>query len=371
MSKRRHGQVLVVDDDPDVLESSSMLLREHGYTVMSSSNAEDAMQKLQSDSIDAVITDIVMPEVSGIELMRAVHDISPEIPVILMTAYADMEKVIFAIKTGAFDFIVKPFTSDLLIHSVEKAVSYNKLVQMEKDYKRLLEEFNREVETLVAERTMSLMALTVADKIRNPSAVIGLTCKRILEKEEISDNLRKKLQDIRDESARLDKIVQEFQSLFKSRKSMFQYEDINEIVGNIIPVLEGKAAKKGVELSFRPSSSPAKINVQRNLFQIALSHLIKNAIEATTEGGKIDVSITESDNNMGISISDTGLGISKEVAEKIFDPMFSTKDQSFGMGLPLVKQIISEHMGNISLSSTSGAGTEFKLVLPLRWTGNA
>jgi signal transduction histidine kinase len=74
---------------------------------------------------------------------------------------------------------------------------------------------------------------------------------------------------------------------------------------------------------------------------------------------------------MGISISDTGLGISKEVAEKIFDPMFSTKDQSFGMGLPLVKQIISEHIGNISLSSTSGAGTEFKLVLPLRWTGNA
>ena len=119
MGKGKRGSVLIVDDEHAVLESSSLLLEEFGFKVSSSSNAEDAIKKLRSDSIDAVVTDIVMPEISCIDLMKTVHDISPGIPVVLMTAYADMDKVIFAIKTGAFDFIVKPFTAELLILSVE------------------------------------------------------------------------------------------------------------------------------------------------------------------------------------------------------------------------------------------------------------
>ena len=95
--------------------------------------------------------------------------------------------------------------------------------QMEKEYNHLLEEFNQEIETLVAERTMSLMALTVADKIRNPASVIGLTCKRILDKEDVPEKLKPKLQSIMDEADKLYAIVEKFQSYLKSKKSLFQY----------------------------------------------------------------------------------------------------------------------------------------------------
>ena len=368
MKKGKYGSVLVVDDDPSVLDSSSLLLKEYGYNVVSTSSAEDAINRFQTVNIDTVVTDIVMPSMSGIELLRQIHDLNPVTPVILMTAYADMEKVIGAIKIGAFDFIIKPFTAELLFHSVQKAVHYNKLMLMEKDYKHLLEEYNQEIETLVAERTMGLMALTLADKIRNPAAVIGLTCRRMLDKEDVPDNLKPKLEGIIDESEKLDNIVKDFQSLLKSKKSMFQYEDINSVVESIIPVIEHMIANKGIEVVFKPSEHPLKVNIQKNLFQIALSHLIKNSAEATQEGGKIIISTYANDNANIVEVSDSGYGISAEDMGKIFDPVFSSKDKRFGMGLPLVKRIVSEHMGEIDVSSEPGKGTIFRIKLPMRWS---
>jgi signal transduction histidine kinase len=368
MNIRKYGAVLVVDDEPSVLESSSLLLKEYGYNVTSSSNAEDAIRRFQENSIDVVLTDIVMPSMSGIELLRQIHDINSATPVILMTAYADMEKVLGALKMGAFDFIIKPFTAELLVHSVEKAVHYNKLILMEKDYKHLLEKYNEEIETLVAERTMGLMSLTLADKIRNPASVIGLTCRRMLEKEEVPDRLIPKIQGIINEAEKLDAIVKDFQSLLKDRKSMFRYEDVNEVVDSIMPIIENMVASKKIEVAFNRWACPLKVNIQKNLFQIALSHLIKNSIDAIPEGGRITVSAYESDNACVLEVSDTGHGIHPEDINKIFNPMFSSKDKRFGMGLPLVKRIVNEHMGEIEVASIPGEGTTFRIKLPLRWS---
>ncbi len=366
--KGKSGSVLIVDDEPAVLESSSLLLREYGYNVLSSSNAEDAFDRFQKNGIDAVVTDIVMPSLSGIELLGKIHDINPSTPVILMTAYADMEKVMEAIKMGAFDFIIKPFTAELLVHSVHKAVHYNKLILMESEYRHLLEEYNQEIETLVAERTMSLMALTLADKIRNPASVIGLTCRRMLEKEQVPRPLIPKIEGIISEAEKLDTIVSDFHTLLKRKKSMFQYEDLNVVVESVLPIIKNMVANKGVEVVFHRAQHPLNINIQKNLFQIALSHMVKNAADATPSGGKITITTYESDNSSILQITDTGTGISPEDRKNIFNPLFSSKDKRFGMGLPLVKRIVTEHMGEIDVHSKPGEGTTFSIKLPIRWT---
>ncbi len=368
MNKGKSGSILVVDDDPGVLDATSMMLGEFGYKVFSSSSALEAIDAIQSDHIDVVVTDIVMPELSGINLLEKVHRIDSKIPVILMTAYADMEKVIEALKKGAFDFIIKPFSIELLTHSVEKAVNFNRMSQMENEYKHLLEEFNQEIESLVAERTMGLMALTVADKIRNPASVIGLTCKRIIDKEDVPEKLKPKIQSIMDEADKLYEIVEKFQSYLKSKKTMFQYDDINNVVESVVPIIRTSAVSKGVDLVFKPCSHQLQINVDKNLFRIALSHLIKNSIEATPVGGKITISTYEDSDHVHLSIADTGNGIPKEDIEKIFDPVFSTKEKRFGMGLPLVKRIVKEHMGTVNVESQIGKGTVFVIKLPMRWT---
>ncbi len=140
MADMKNNTLLVVDDDPYVLESISSLLKEFGYHVVICNNAADALEKAKKVHLDVVLTDIKMPSVTGIELLQHIHAFNPQIPVILLTAFAELDVAVDAIKRGAFDFITKPYNPEYLVHSVEKAVKYTRLIQMEKNYKDMLED---------------------------------------------------------------------------------------------------------------------------------------------------------------------------------------------------------------------------------------
>ncbi len=368
MKKKKDGLIMVVDDDEQVLSLTSLLLTEFGYQTVPFRSAAEALEHLQHNRVDLVLSDIAMPEVSGIELLARVHEMEPELPVILMTGYTDFDKAVDAVKMRAFDFILKPFRTDHLMHSVEKALTYARLLQTERDYTNLLEEFNRDIESLLAERTMSLLALTIADKIRNPATVIGLTGKKLLEGKDDPDKLTERLKVIIGEAEKLDTIVQNFRSFLKDKKSLFVYEDLNPVVERSLSFTRNEAEDKGLELDIALSACPVKVNMEKNLMQVALCHVIRNAIAATPAEGKITVRTSTDGGNAVITISDTGCGIPFQDLDRIFDPFFSTKEYSFGIGLPLVRQIISEHMGQIAVQSTQGAGTTFRMTLPLRWT---
>jgi signal transduction histidine kinase len=100
-------------------------------------------------------------------------------------------------------------------------------------------------------------------------------------------------------------------------------------------------------------------------------HLMTNAVEATPEGGRITVETSGEPGKVVLTISDTGSGIPPGVADRIFDPFFSTKAQRFGIGLPLIKQIVTEHLGDIEVESEEGRGTTFRLVFPATWMSKA
>ena len=140
MNDTAKNTLLIVDDDPYVLESISSLLREFGYTVHTCQNANDAMKQVMNCRFDVILTDFKMPRITGIDLIQNVHAYDQQIPVILMTAFAELDVAVDAIKRGAFDFITKPYNPDYLLHSVEKAVKYTKFIEMEKNYKSMLED---------------------------------------------------------------------------------------------------------------------------------------------------------------------------------------------------------------------------------------
>jgi putative two-component system response regulator len=140
MNWNANESLLIVDDDPYVLESISSLLKEFGYVVIACRDAVEAMEKIQNISVDAVLTDIKMPGVTGIELIQQIHTYNQQMPVILMTAFAELDIAVDAIKRGAFDFITKPYNPDYLVHSVDKAIKYTRLIQMEQNYKVMLED---------------------------------------------------------------------------------------------------------------------------------------------------------------------------------------------------------------------------------------
>lgn len=163
MEKKVPNNILVVDDDPSLLESTSLLLMKEGYAVTSCSNAHEALTKIQGNKIDVVLSDIRMPEVSGIDLLKKIHKMNAGLPVILMTAYADLDAAVGAVKEGAFDFLIKPAPPDLLLHSIQKAFQHINLLKLKENYKLYLED-------MVGERTQSLAA-EINERIRTEEAL--------------------------------------------------------------------------------------------------------------------------------------------------------------------------------------------------------
>jgi putative two-component system response regulator len=183
------SHILLVDDDSAVLGSTTQLLEIEGYRVTACDNAGDAIAFLANNPVDTVLTDIQMPRVSGIDLLERIHCMVPEIPVILMTAYAELEVAVEAIHKGAFDFLIKPFKSVRLYHSINKAVDYHRLVRMEINYKNELEETvkNRTEELKEASREM-ILRLVTASEYRDDDT--GAHIKRIsLYSREIAESL--------------------------------------------------------------------------------------------------------------------------------------------------------------------------------------
>ncbi|MDP2278219.1 MAG: HAMP domain-containing sensor histidine kinase, partial [Nitrospirota bacterium] len=197
---------------------------------------------------------------------------------------------------------------------------------------------------------------------------IAWACKRMLEKEEAPERLREGLNIIRDEAEKLEAIVKEFQESFRKRETRFKYEDIKGVVEDVVSVAEKEASLKGVEIIVNSPEGPLRVNMERNLLRMALLHLVRNAIEATTGGGRIEIKTFGDEEKAVFEITDSGPGIPKEEIDRIFEPFYSTKKHRFGMGLSLVKQIITEHMGEIKVESEAGKGATFKLIFPIRWT---
>ena len=157
MNNNGGGKIFVVDDDRFVLESVTTLLTEFGFSVRAFSNGQEAVRQFVMEPVDLVLTDINMPIMDGIELLEKIRFLDKETPVVLMTAYADLDVAVKAIQKGAFDFIIKPYRPPSLVHTVEKGVNFKRLTQIEKNYKVELE---RTVATRTAELNTALGEIT-------------------------------------------------------------------------------------------------------------------------------------------------------------------------------------------------------------------
>jgi two-component system response regulator HydG len=122
------GRLLVVDDQKNMRATTAMVLRQAGYHVDEAEDGAAAIRQLQGEAYDVVLTDLRMPEVDGMEVLRTVRRVAPDTEVIVMTAYGTIESAVEAIRRGAYDFLAKPFKEDELLLRAAKAVEKRRLV---------------------------------------------------------------------------------------------------------------------------------------------------------------------------------------------------------------------------------------------------
>ncbi len=121
------GRILIVDDEQGIRELLRSEFSKVGFEVFSAVNGEDAISKLQSEKVDVIVTDMKMPKVDGLDLLKFVKEHTPETEVIIITGYATVENALDAMRNGAYDFIQKPFNIDELAALVEKAMEKSEL----------------------------------------------------------------------------------------------------------------------------------------------------------------------------------------------------------------------------------------------------
>jgi putative two-component system response regulator len=183
MDDKDTGTILVVDDNPLVLHAVTVLLEEDGYHCVVFSGADEAIAASRTTPFDVVLTDVKMPSVSGLTLLDKMRHLHPDKPVILMTAYAELDTAVDAVRKGAFDFLIKPFAAEYLINSIKKAVEYTRLKEIEKNYQETLEVTVRQrtqdlKEALLKAENMSrevIRRLTMAAEYRDPDTCVHIS----------------------------------------------------------------------------------------------------------------------------------------------------------------------------------------------------
>ena len=158
--------LLVADDDPGLRESLERTLTREGYTVALASDGRAALERLQSGGVDLVVTDLKMPGLTGLELLRAAKAIAPDVDVILLTAFGTVEEAVKAMKDGAYDFLTKPFRREQLLKLIDKALERRDLISKNRALQQRLDDLLRQgaiVGTSPAFRRMMTLVEQVAD----------------------------------------------------------------------------------------------------------------------------------------------------------------------------------------------------------------
>jgi two-component system, NtrC family, response regulator HydG len=169
MSER--GTLLVADDDPGLRESLERTLTREGFRVVLASDGRAALDRLQGGDIDLVLTDLRMPGLTGIELLRAAKAIAPDVDVILLTAFGTVEEAVRAMKDGAYDFVTKPFRREQLLKLIDKALERRDLIEKNRALQRELDDLRGRGQLLGVSPVWRRM-MTLVEQVADSSATV-------------------------------------------------------------------------------------------------------------------------------------------------------------------------------------------------------
>jgi PAS domain S-box-containing protein len=217
---------------------------------------------------------------------------------------------------------------------------------------------------------MNRLASTLSHEIRNPLSTIALHADLIAEalQHPALDHraeMTASLAEIKAEIARLDNLVQGYLSLARLENLQREPVDLGAVVEDLVWGLQEQLAASGIMLRLQGIKDLGQVTVHQQTFRQALLNLLHNAMEAMPQGGTVTLRGTRLDTLVRLEVQDTGSGVHAEVLPWLFMPFHTTKPKGTGLGLYVVQQIVAAHAGEILVTSASGEGTTFTILLPL------
>jgi signal transduction histidine kinase len=353
--------ILIVDDEAIIRDLCGKALK--GYRVMEAADGEEALQMFEQGGVDVILTDVMMPRMGGIDLLKRLKEIEPTLVVIVMTGFAERDVVLNALKADADDFITKPLNLLQLKTAVDKAL-----------VKKALKEEIANLKSLDRFKTNFLSL--VSHKFRTPITAISLFLQNLASGVyDVEDpTFQKNIRLIYNEAWYLERLVAELlafsQVMDTGRGLMLEPCSLDEILVQLLQEAKAGSGKEGLEISFVPEPLPP-LPLDREKITFAIRHLLDNACKFSGEKGSVSVILARQGNTCRIVVSDNGIGIARDDLPKIFEKFYQVdvgrtgQVKGFGLGLYYAKEFIRLHGGTISVDSELGKGTRVTVSLPL------
>lgn len=353
--------VLVVDDEAIIRDLCCKALK--GYRLLEASNGEEALALFGKGGVDVILTDVMMPKMGGIELLKRLKEIEPTIVVIVMTGFAEKDVILNALKADADDFITKPLNLLQLKTAVEKSL-----------VKKALKEEIANLKSLDRFKTNFLSL--ISHKFRTPITTISLFLQNVASGVFDPDDptFRENVNLIYGEARYLEQLVADLLTFSRvmdtGERLKLEPCSLDLIIPKIFTESKEVAGKPGVKATFDLDPLPPVL-IDREKWSFAIKQLIDNAYKFSENEGEVTVSLKRGDGECRIIVEDKGIGIAKEDLPKIFEKFYQVDSaltgqiRGFGLGLYYAQEFIRLHGGSISVESELGKGTRVTVTLPL------
>lgn len=371
--------IVLIDDEKDIRDVISISLKDSGYQVEVAPDGQAGLALCLETNPQIVITDIRMPGVDGLKVLKTLKQTDPDVEVIVVTAFADMELAVQALQLDASDFITKPVHDETLHLALRRARERYTARKRARDYTALLEKENAtQAQILHQDKMMSLgrLAASVVHEINNPLSGI-LNYSRLMLKVLKKGGLTAERQErfihyldlVEKESDRCSKIVSGLLAFSRKSPPAFAPVNVSELMDRCLALSSHRLQLAGIELTSAVQDRLPPVEGDFNQLQQCVINLIFNAMDAMPQGGTMEIKsyVEARDGLVTIAVRDTGTGIPPEDRPHIFEPFYTTKKEGYGVGLGLstVYGIMEQHRGSVHVDSTLGRGTTFYLKLPV------
>jgi hypothetical protein len=374
-------RVLVVDDESAQVLALCRTLGAEGYATTGAGSADEALVLLRqaatdsATAFDILITDLQMPDMNGINLLRAAHEIDQVLMGIVMTGHGTIDTAVDAMKSGALDYIVKPFRLKAIIPVLTRALSLRRLrlengalVVRVAERSAALEAANRGLQ--IANKELEAFSFSISHDLRQPlSAMIGFSEYLITEKAgPLNAEQQDCLCDIRDSGRRLVQLTEDLLHFSRVSHQSLDKQSVNvaALVWDVIHALQDGEPDRDTE--FRVTHLP-EVPADPVLLKQVFVNLLSNAFKFTrhTSNALIEVSGQRQDGEYQFSVCDNGAGFDMGNAQRlfaIFHRLHTAEEfEGTGVGLSIVQRIVERHGGRISAEGSVGEGACFTFTL--------
>ncbi|MCP5523862.1 MAG: response regulator [Verrucomicrobiales bacterium] len=386
------ARILLVDDERSIRLTLRVFLENVGHAVALAEDAEQAMVLLEKEHFDILITDIILPGLSGVELVRSLREKDIRLQIIMLTGQPTVETASESVRAGAMHYITKPVSRAALLRVVNQAL---RLVSIEEERRRQEEGpvtgGDATAEDMVAEEspadteavqspgdpvqlsTLGQLTGSLAEEFGGFVHQMHSELQLLLKDGALKDTarVRGRLKSMASLVRRARQVVWKTRGMSHPPETLrLRRVDVSRLLPEVLERVQKEhqavlAEPDLLRLEHSPAEGPSEVHADEALLRSVLEQLVLNALQAMPKGGVLEWSLRQAGGTTTLTLKDLGVGMNTETLERCFDLFFSTRqDGSPGIGLALARDAMSAHGGTIRVESQPEEGTTVTLRFP-------